>query len=198
MWPRYLTSALTECLWPTSSIPNQAQACTLYMLQIPYVFATLDRNELQYPTRTRYQRHRRIPPTKTVITSGKSTNQTAELIVLHLILIRIFNVFPNPNYGKNRQPNKHIAWTYSILMILSNFSSFCSYCLHCLLSKMEKPSSRGHALEHLESSGIQVLMNGPNIRNLCTGRKRELNMDPWRYFKAFHTFNCFFKCQFTA
>ena len=47
---------------------------------------------------------------QTVITSGKSTNQTAELIVLHpiLILIRIFNGFPNPNYGKNRQHNKHI------------------------------------------------------------------------------------------
>ena len=80
-----------------------------------------------------------------------------------LIMVRIVNLINT------------FASTYSILMILSNFSRFCSY---CLLSKMEKLSSRGLALEHLESSGTLVLMNGPNIRNLCTGRKRELNMDP--------------------
>ena len=124
---------------------------------------------------------------QTVITSGKSTNQTSELIVLHPIpiLIRIFNVSLILIMVRIVNTINTFAWTYSILMIFSNFSSFCSYCLH---SKMKKLSSREQALKLLESSGTQVLMNRPNIRNLCTGRKRELNMDPWRYFKAFSHF----------
>ena len=63
---------------------------------------------------------------QTVITSGKSTNQTAELIVLHpiLILIRIYNVFANSNHGTNRQHNKHICMNIFIFNDTFQFFQF--------------------------------------------------------------------------
>ena len=42
--------------------------------------------------------------------------------------------------------------------------------------RIEKQSSRGHALEHLESSGTKVnYMNGQSVLKLCVGKNRETN-----------------------
>ena len=59
-----------------------------------------------------------------------------------------------------------------VVMMRTIFRQFFCCCF-VSLDMTKKPSSRGHAVQHLESSSIKVIMNGPNVRKLCVRRRRE-------------------------
>ena len=58
-----------------------------------------------------------------------------------------------------------------------------------LFHRIEKQISRRRSLEHLESSGTKVYMNGPVVHKVCEGRNRETEIGEMNYFKTFSDFN---------
>ena len=60
-------------------------------------------------------------------------------------------------------------------MILTMFAFFS---FSPLLQWIDKWSSRESLLEHLESSGIKIMMTGPFVLKLCVERKKETNKEP--------------------
>ena len=47
-----------------------------------------------------------------------------------------------------------------------------------LFHRIEKQSGHGRTLEHQESSGSEVIMNGIVVCKLCIGTEKQTNKDP--------------------